>query len=97
MTKIRRIAFFCVALVLAAPFLVFRLGPAWAADKAAPQINFGGAQNVIGLKAALSPYRSPGGPEADGSSWYIVQVTNDSVRAATRVLVAGQPPRMAFC
>jgi diguanylate cyclase (GGDEF)-like protein/PAS domain S-box-containing protein len=96
MTKFRRIAFFCVALVLAAPFLVFRLAPAWAAGKAAPQINFGSAGNVLALKGALSPYRAPGGPEADGSSWYIVQVNNDSVRAATRVLVAGQPPRMAL-
>ena len=59
-------------------------------------INFGSNQNVLDLKAALAPYRAPGGPEADKSVWYIVQVTNDSVRPATRVLLAGQPPRSAL-
>ena len=63
----------------------------------APQINFGSTENMLDLKPALSPYRAPGGgTEADGSSWYIVQVTNDSVRPATRVLLAGQPPRAAL-
>lgn len=81
--------------------LVFALAalPALAADKSAqpPLINFGSAANVLELKGALSPYRAPGGQaEADGSSWYIVQVTNDSVRPATRVLLAGQPPRAAL-
>ncbi len=71
-------------------------GAAHAADKPA-LINFGSLENVLELKPALSPYRAPGGgTEADGSSWYIVQVSNDSVRPATRVLLAGQPPRAAL-
>jgi diguanylate cyclase (GGDEF)-like protein/PAS domain S-box-containing protein len=68
-----------------------------AADKPANPINFGSSENVLELKDALSPYRAPGGTaEPDGSSWYIAQVTNDSVRPATRVLLAGQPPRAAL-
>ena len=68
-----------------------------AADKPVNPVNFGSSENVLELKNALSPYRAPGGSaEPDGSSWYIVQVTNDSVRPATRVLLAGQPPRVAL-
>ena len=92
MTIVRHFMLVCAALLLAA-------GTVWAAGKAAPQapqINFGSAENMLELKPALSPYRAPGGAEADGSSWYIVQVTNDSVRPATRVLIAGQPPRAAL-
>ncbi len=88
----RHVLLVCVALLLA-------MGAVRAADKPAPappQINFGSSENVLELKPALSPYRAPGGAEADGSSWYIVQVTNDSVRPATRVLLAGQPPRAAL-
>src|SRR4051812_43360137 len=95
MTKFRRIACICAALFLAALSSV----AAPAADKPAqpPQVNFGKSDNVLDLKPALSPYRAPGGTaEADGSSWYIVQVSNDSVRPATRVLLAGQPPRAAL-
>ncbi|HWM60534.1 MAG TPA: hypothetical protein VNN98_00205, partial [Rhizomicrobium sp.] len=90
--------------------LAAAMTPALAADKPpapqtnqapqanqANQVNFGKADNVLDLKPALSPYRAPGGTaEADGSSWYIVQVSNDSVRPATRVLLAGQPPRAAL-
>src|SRR5215469_14031376 len=68
-----------------------------AADKPSNTVNFGSGENVLELKNALSPYRAPGGSaEPDGSSWYIVQVSNDSVRPATRVLLAGQPPRAAL-
>ena len=68
-----------------------------AADKPSNSVNFGSGENVLELKNALSPYRAPGGAaEPDGSSWYIVQVSNDSVRPATRVLLAGQPPRGAL-
>src|SRR4051812_35701130 len=67
------------------------------AEKPPAVVNFGSSENVLELKNALSPYRAPGGgTEADGSSWYIVQVSNDSVRPATRVLMAGQPPRAAL-
>jgi len=96
---LRRLLFFCLVLGFAG-------GVAQAADKAAtgkpaekPQavVNFGSNENVLELKGALLPYRAPGGgTEADGSSWYIVQVSNDSVRPATRVLMAGQPPRAAL-
>ncbi|HEX4176864.1 MAG TPA: EAL domain-containing protein, partial [Rhizomicrobium sp.] len=82
------------ALALCVLFLTATLC-AHAADKQAP-VNFGATDNVLELKSALSPYRAPGGTEADGSSWYIVQVSNDSVRPATRVLLAGQPPRAAL-
>ncbi|HEX2761373.1 MAG TPA: GGDEF and EAL domain-containing protein [Rhizomicrobium sp.] len=95
MTKLCRIALFCAALVTAA---IAAIGAVQAQQGGAsqPQINFGSSENVLDLKAALAPYRAPGGPEADGSVWYIVQVTNDSVRPATRVLLAGQPPRSAL-
>lgn len=95
MIFLRRLLLLCLALGLAA-------GLAHAADKPAaesraPVVNFGSSENVLELKNALSPYRAPGGgTEADGSSWYIVQVSNDSVRPATRVLIAGQPPRTAL-
>src|SRR4029079_4414332 len=86
---LRRLLFLCLTLALAG-------GVAHAADKQV-LINFGSTENVLELKQALSPYRAPGGgTEADGSSWYIVQVSNDSVRPATRVLLAGQPPRAAL-
>jgi diguanylate cyclase (GGDEF)-like protein len=61
-----------------------------------PQVNFGGTDNVIELKPALTPYHAPGGPEADGSVWYMLSVTNNQVRPAIRVLIAGQPPHMAL-
>ncbi len=89
MTALRSLALLFVACVLAS------LMPVWAAGKGQP-VNFASAENVLDLKPALSPYRAPGGTEADGSAWYIVQVSNDSVRPATRVLLAGQPPRAAL-
>ena len=91
MNIIRRLALSLAVLILTAAL------HARAADKEANSVNFGSSENVLELKNALSPYRAPGGTaESDGSSWYIVQVTNDSVRHATRVLLAGQPPRAAL-
>src|SRR4051812_22624621 len=85
-----RLALICFALLMA-------LAPVAGAASAAELVNFGKPDNVLELKPALSPYRAPGGgTEPDGSSWYIVQVSNDSVRPATRVLLAGQPPRVAL-
>jgi diguanylate cyclase (GGDEF)-like protein len=90
MHTLRHLAFLSFALLLAA------MGSCFAADKPA-QVNFGSSENVLELKSALLPYRAPGGTaEHDGSSWYIVQVSNDTVRPATRVLLAGQPPRAAL-
>jgi diguanylate cyclase (GGDEF)-like protein/PAS domain S-box-containing protein len=93
-----------IALVWQIPFLalfsalflaLFSVAGAQAAEPA--HVNFGKPDNVLDLKAFLSSYRAPGGgTEADGSSWYIVQVSNDSVRPATRVLLASQPPRAAL-
>jgi len=104
MALLRRLLFFCLVLGCLVPGLAG--GVAQAADKVAAAkpaekppavVNFGSSENVLELKNALSPYRAPGGgTEADGSSWYIVQVSNDSVRPATRVLMAGQPPRAAL-
>ena len=52
--------------------------PGKPAEKPPAVVNFGSSENVLELKNALSPYRAPGGgTEADGSSWYIVQVSND--------------------
>ncbi|HEY1876813.1 MAG TPA: hypothetical protein VGG66_05060, partial [Rhizomicrobium sp.] len=91
MNILRRLAICLVVLCLTAAVC------ARAADSRANPVNFGSSENVLELKDALSPYRAPGGTaEPDGSSWYIVQVTNDSVRPAIRVLLAGQPPRTAL-
>src|SRR5262249_48084208 len=86
-----------IALVLAA-FAV--LAGASAAPRAAgPQIDFGAFDNVIDLRPALLSYHAPNGKqagiEADGSVWYMLTVTNSSVRPASRVLIAGQPPRVS--
>ena len=71
--------------------------PAQPAAAQGPQpVNFGGPENVIPLKPGLAPYHAPGGPEADGSSWYMLPVMNNSVRPAIRVLLAGQPPSAAL-
>jgi diguanylate cyclase (GGDEF)-like protein len=60
------------------------------------QVAFGGSDDVIALRAALTPYHAPGGAEKDGSLWYMLALTNDQVRPISRVLLAGQPPSMAM-
>ncbi len=93
MKTARLIALFWASLfaLLSAPVLSV---PALAAD---PSVNFGSTENVLPLKTVLTPYHAPGRTtEEDGSVWYLLQVNNDSVRPATRVLLAGQPPRMAL-
>jgi diguanylate cyclase (GGDEF)-like protein len=69
-----------------------------AAKAGGPAVNFGKSDNVLPLKYVLTPYHAPSGTteEDGGASWYMLQVANDSVRPATRVLLAGQPPRMAL-
>jgi diguanylate cyclase (GGDEF)-like protein/PAS domain S-box-containing protein len=92
MNRLRLYALLVFALCVA---VLCGMRPAAAAD--AQQVNFGRPDNVLDLKPHLAPYRAPGGgTEGDGSSWYIVQVSNDTVRPATRVLLAGQPPRAAL-
>ena len=71
------------------------LAAAFAADEP-HAVDFGSDANVINLRHELTPYHAPSGPEADGSAWYMMAVTNNSVRSAIRVLLAGQPPRMAL-
>lgn len=58
---------------------------------AAAPVDFAGSAAIIELKDKLSPYHAPQGAEADGSRWYMLTVINDTVRPATRVLLAGQP------
>ena len=99
MTRLRRIAMFCFALAAYAAVASAQTAKPPApppSPPAPPPINFGSNQNVLDLKSSLIPDRAPGSAETDGSSWYFVQVTNDSVRPATRVLLAGQPPRSAL-
>ena len=76
------------------------IAAAWAAAPAPVQVNFGSTDNLIELKKSLTPYHAPGntgdGAEADGSVWYMLSVTNDQVRPAIRVLIAGQPSQSAL-
>jgi diguanylate cyclase (GGDEF)-like protein/PAS domain S-box-containing protein len=83
-------------LYLALIGLLAFIGASWAAAPSPAAVDFGSNDNVINLKPDLTPYHSPGGPEADGSVWYMLALTNNSVRPAIRVLLAGQPPRMAL-
>ena len=97
MNKFRRIVFACFVLLAGGPALAAPpVAKPASQENQAPQVNFGKTENVLELKSALLPYKAPGGAEDDGSRWYIVQVSNDTVRPATRVLLAGQPPRAAL-
>jgi diguanylate cyclase (GGDEF)-like protein len=60
------------------------------------QVAFGGADDMIPLRGALTPYHAPGAAEKDGSLWYMLALTNDQIRPVSRVLLAGQPPSMAL-
>jgi diguanylate cyclase (GGDEF)-like protein/PAS domain S-box-containing protein len=87
-------------------FIVCMLGGlALAAEPAPPaapgvtpphQVNFALSDNVIPLKSSLTPYHAPGGPEGDGSAWYMLALSNTQVRPVSRVILAGQPPSMAL-
>src|SRR5271170_1843814 len=83
-------------------WMLAALEPVLAATPPAPavtpphQVNFAASDNVIALKSALTPYHAPGGPEKDGSLWYMLALTNDLVRPVSRVILAGQPPGMAL-
>jgi diguanylate cyclase (GGDEF)-like protein/PAS domain S-box-containing protein len=94
LTALRRFAWVCCVLLLGAA--AARAAAPAPAPPQPPQVNFGVSDNVIELKPSLTPYHAPGGPEADGSVWYMLSVTNDQVRPAIRVLIAGQPPRVAL-
>lgn len=73
--------------------------PAGAADLPVPKgakdihaIDFSSQLPVIDVRNALIPYQPPQGAEHDGSRWYMLKVTNDGIRPATRILQANQPP-----
>jgi len=54
-------------------------------------VDFGGASPVLDLTWALSPYHAANGVESDDSRWYMMTAANQSVRPATRILLADQP------
>lgn len=92
MYKILNLAFVALATLL---FLVQAAAAPFVASKGAHNkntINFAGNTAQIELKAALLPYQAPSGAEADGSSWFMMTAMNDTIRPATRILIAGQPP-----
>ncbi|MGH6827499.1 MAG: putative bifunctional diguanylate cyclase/phosphodiesterase [Rhizomicrobium sp.] len=84
-----------VFLALLGVFLALT-GEGRAAGGAPRPLDFGAQDNMFNLKPELTPYHAPGGPEADGSVWYMLSVANNSVRPAIRVLLAGQPPGLAL-
>ncbi|HEX3808494.1 MAG TPA: EAL domain-containing protein [Rhizomicrobium sp.] len=67
-----------------------------AAASVPPSVNFANTQAVVDMQGALKSYHAPSGPEADGSQWYMTAIVNDSVRPATRILLAGEPPQTAL-
>lgn len=46
---------------------------------------------VVELASILAPYHSASQIDSDGSHWFIVTATNQSVRPAARILVADEP------
>ncbi|HEV2560845.1 MAG TPA: EAL domain-containing protein [Rhizomicrobium sp.] len=61
-----------------------------------PAINFADPNPAIELKPLLAPYHASSAPESDGSLWYVINVANNTVKPATRILVAGQPADAAL-
>lgn len=53
--------------------------------------DFASGDPVLALGPALSPYHAANGVETDGSRWYMMTAVNESVRPATRILLADQP------
>ncbi len=91
----RRLFLFLASLVLvasasAAPFAVPKEA------RGHSSLNFANADAMLDLKDVLSPYHAPSGPEADGSSWFMMTALNQSVRPVTRILIAGEPPNAAL-
>ena len=98
MTIRRLIPLACAVLLLGLMALVpVAMGQGTSSGPSTPKpVNFGSVDNVLALKGFLTSYHAPGGPESDGSSWYMLPVMNDGVRPAIRVLLAGQPPSAAL-
>jgi diguanylate cyclase (GGDEF)-like protein/PAS domain S-box-containing protein len=55
-------------------------------------VNFASNDPLVDLGKSLSLYHASPSATPDGSVWYMMTATNDSVRPATRILLAGQPP-----
>ncbi|MGA9796795.1 MAG: EAL domain-containing protein [Rhizomicrobium sp.] len=52
-------------------------------------VNFASTDPMVDLDNSLAFYGAQ--PTHDGSLWYMITATNDSVRPVTRILLAGQP------
>jgi len=63
-----------------------------APTSASGPVDFSAPAAIIELRDKLDPHPTPGTPELDGSHWYEITALNNSVRPATRIFVAGQPP-----
>ncbi len=77
-----------VLLALASLIAIALLNSAVAVSRS---VDFGGASPVLDLTWALSPYHAANGVESDDSRWYMMTAANQSVRPATRILLADQP------
>jgi diguanylate cyclase (GGDEF)-like protein len=77
-------------------------GLAYAAAPALPPtvektgFDFNDTHSAAKLDGWLKPYRAPAGAEQDGSSWYMMTVTNTAERPITRIIFAVQPPGAAL-
>lgn len=54
-------------------------------------VNFSANDPLVDLGKSLAVYHGASPAAPDGSVWYMLTATNDSVRPATRILLAGQP------
>lgn len=81
---------FAASLILSLLSIV-ALQPSQGADAPARSLDFAGSAPVLDLAPALTPYHAANGSEVDESRWYMTTATNQSVRPATRILVADQP------
>lgn len=60
-------------------------------------LDFAAKEGAIEVRSELQPYHGPGGANArDNSGWYLINVTNSSIRPAARVLQATQPQSVSF-
>jgi diguanylate cyclase (GGDEF)-like protein/PAS domain S-box-containing protein len=61
-----------------------------------PALDFSMPAAMIELKSALSPYQAPAAHENDGSRWYLLTASNQSVRPVARILMATDPANAAL-
>ncbi len=79
-----------------AAILLATLAMAASPQKESRAVDLGASDAVIELKEDLGPYHMPAGQIARRSSWYMLNATNASQRAAVRVLQAGQSPEVGL-